>query len=62
MDGAGVELQPEHRVSVGTVDPPVVAFHLQGAAEGEGSNEVLEQMWDNCRPAELMGGLIFSEE
>lgn len=54
MDGAGVELQPEHRVSVGTVGPPVVAFHLKGAAEGERSNGVLEQMWDNCRPVELI--------
>lgn len=30
---AGVELQPEHRVPVGGVHPPVVALDLQGAAE-----------------------------
>lgn len=38
MDGAGVELQPEHSVSVRTLGSPVVAFDLQGAAErGEGA-------------------------
>lgn len=33
---ARVELQPEHRVPVGGVHPPVVALDLQGAAETEG--------------------------
>lgn len=33
VDGAGVELQPEHRVPVGSLDSPVVALDLQGAAE-----------------------------
>lgn len=31
--GAGVELQPEHGVSVSALCMSVVAFHLQGAAE-----------------------------
>lgn len=35
VDGAGVELQPEHRVSVGALGSPVVAFHLKRAAESE---------------------------
>lgn len=35
VDGAGVELQPEHSVSVSTLGSPVVAFDLQRAAEKE---------------------------
>lgn len=37
---AGVELQPEHRVPVGSVHPPVVALDLQGAAETRGRRGV----------------------
>ena len=33
MDGAGVELQPEHCVSVSGLGSPVIAFDLQRAAE-----------------------------
>lgn len=33
VDGAGVELQPEHSVSVSALGSPVVAFDLQRAAE-----------------------------
>lgn len=35
MDGAGVELQPEHSVSVSALGSSVVAFDLQRAAERE---------------------------
>lgn len=41
VDGAGVELQPEHSVSVGSLGSPVVAFDLQRAAE-KGEER---QMW-----------------
>lgn len=38
---AGVKLQPEHRVPVSSMHPPVVALDLQGAAETEGRRELV---------------------
>ena len=35
VDGAGVELEPEHSVSVSTLGSSVVAFDLQRAADKE---------------------------
>lgn len=35
VDGAGVELQPEHSVSVSSLGSPVVAFDLQREAKRE---------------------------
>lgn len=40
MDGAGVELQPEHSVPVSSLGSPVVALDLQRAAEKEGERQI----------------------